>query len=629
MPVIGTAGHVDHGKSALLERLTGKNPMHLPEEFSRGLTIELGFGYWKSPSGVECGVVDVPGHGHFIRNMAGGAFALDAVVFVVAADDGWKPQTEEHLFILDSSKVPAGIVVINKSDLVGEDRISELKDELEIRLENTFLENAPIVSVSATKGTGINSLEEQLGYLIANLAKPDETGLVRLWIDRVFKIEGTGSVITGTLKGGSVNAGDQMSILPSGDTARVRRIQMHGREVQSANQGSRVAINIAVSGRIEIERGMLFCSGNNPQLSDEAWVTIKIAPSWDAKLKNGGKYLAHIGTRSVGVKVYPRKSAEDPEIGEGVARVVFDEPTPLERGNIFQIFSSAKHGVVASCEVAVPSELSKKFRDIADFNRLLRDSLEAVENYILFRIAAGPIAESDLQKSSGVSSIDLNSAISTLIKAGKITLVQYGGSSQLIAKEQFEQIDRQIVEKVARLRKENSAIETITAAQLELPVKLESSVLTGIMAQASAKIEGAIFSGGVIQIKRSIESDILDDPKAKQILAKFRGDIAGFPSLRQLYDLFPRDKRVIGLLLEKGHLLKLPDEMLIPSNILDRIERTLRELIKRKGEISVADAKEAWGVTRKHVIPLLEYFDNRQITKRQDMVRIKGPKFGE
>src|SRR3990172_3883335 len=183
MPVIGTAGHVDHGKSSLLERLTGKNPMHLPEEFDRGLTIELGFGYWRSPSGRECGIVDVPGHGHFIRNMAGGAFALDGVIFVVAADDGWKPQSEEHLFICNNAGITGGIVALNKCDLVGNDRLAELKDELELRFAETFLEGAPIVEISATTGQGMPELELRLDEFLAKIQHPGDTGKIRYWVD--------------------------------------------------------------------------------------------------------------------------------------------------------------------------------------------------------------------------------------------------------------------------------------------------------------------------------------------------------------------------------------------------------------------------------------------------------------
>ena len=618
---------MDHGKSSLLERLTGRNPMHLPEEFSRGLTIELGFGYWKSPEGIECGVVDVPGHGHFIRNMAGGAFALDAAIFVVAADDGWKPQSEEHLFILNAARVPAGIVAINKSDLVSDERISELADELEIRLEGTFLEGAPVIPVSAVTGTGMDKLEAALGEAISKLPPQKETGIVRLWIDRAFKIEGAGSVITGTLRGGTLKAGDHLTLLPSGEKVRARKLQMHGRDVPAAPPGSRVAVNVAGGAKVEIERGMLLCAGSEPPLTKDAWVVLKKAPSWDAKIKPGGRYLAHVGTRSEEVRIFMRKA----EIagGRAAARIAFDAYTPLERGMNFQIFSSAKHGVVASCDLALPVAATRSHREQAGFDSALADSLESTRQYVEFKVAGQPLTTEELSNGAGADAASIETAINKLENEGKVCIVKHSGATIVLMRDLFEKIEKHIIDKAMKFRGANPGLDSISPAQLEPPPRLDAKVFAAIMAKAAAKIEGASFSGGVIQFARQAQSNILDDPRARAIMAKFRGDVAAFPSLRQLYDLFPRDKRVIGLLVEQGHLVKLPDEMLLPPALLEKLTKSLVELIKRKGEIGVADAKDALGVTRKHVIPLLEFFDARGITARTGNVRIKGPKFGD
>ncbi len=629
MPVIGTAGHVDHGKSSLLERLTGRNPMHLPEEFSRGLTIELGFGYWQSQSGVECGVVDVPGHGHFIRNMAGGAFALDAAIFIVAADDGWKPQTEEHLFILNTAGVEKGIVVLNKADLVSSDRIKELEEELEIRLEGTFLESAPIIAASSVSGAGFAEIESALSSIVESLLEPENSGLPRLWIDRIFKIEGAGSVVTGTLKGGYLNAGDQLAVLPQGEQTRVRKLQVHGREVQACVPNTRVAVNVAGGLKAEFSRGTLLCGANPPALSSEAWIALKKSPSWEPKIKSGGVYLAHIGTQSVGVTLYPSKTPIDPKGEYGAYRAVFENSIPVERGWNILVFSSAKHGVVAGGKIVVPSGVSKRTRDCARFFENFLAAHAELRSYIQLRICAEPSTEDEIFKSSGVSQRVFAASVSELLAKSQLTQVKYGGKAMLINREQYEIVDKHIVEKVAKLRAGNSAVSSLSASQLEPPIKLDIKVLSGIMAQTAAKIEGAEFSAGVIQLKQNEEDDIASDPKAKQILAVFKGDIASFPSLRQLYDRYPKDKRIIARLLEKNLLVKLPDEMLIPPEMLKILETKLGLLLNRKGEISVADAKDAWGVTRKHVIPLLEYFDAQQFTQRRDTVRIKGPKFAK
>ena len=253
--VVATAGHVDHGKSALILRLTGIDPDRLAEEKRRGLTIDLGFAWTTLPSGREIGFVDVPGHERFIRNMLAGVGPVRLVLFVVAADEGWKPQSEEHLQIVDVLGVEGAVIVLTKSDLVDADTLNVRTRDVRARLRGTRLEDAPVVAFSASTGDGIERVTAALDAMLADAPAPERGGRPRQFLDRVFTIKGAGTVVTGTLTGGPLAVGQEVEILPSGHRARIRGLQTHKRSLELANPVSRVAVNLAGTPRDELERG--------------------------------------------------------------------------------------------------------------------------------------------------------------------------------------------------------------------------------------------------------------------------------------------------------------------------------------------------------------------------------------
>ena len=299
MFVIGTAGHVDHGKSALVLALTGMDPDRLPEEKKRGMTIDLGFAWLALPDGTEVGIIDVPGHERFVKNMIAGVCGIDAALLVIAADDGWMPQTQEHLEILELLGVKEGIVVINKVDLVKEEWLSLMEEDVKQRLKGTSLGKAAIVKTSATRKTGIDELNKELQKLISRLKVRKDIGKPRLYIDRVFTMSGMGTVVTGTLIDGSFKVGQEVEIAPQGIKSRIKNLQTYKKQVESAGPGTRVAMNLIGIDKEKIKRGDVVVNPGMSILTNFLDVKVTVLPDAPFSLKNGSELLFMIGTSEI------------------------------------------------------------------------------------------------------------------------------------------------------------------------------------------------------------------------------------------------------------------------------------------------------------------------------------------
>jgi selenocysteine-specific elongation factor len=334
--IIGTAGHIDHGKTSLVKALTGQDTDRLKEEKERGISIDLGFAYLEGVGEERAGIVDVPGHERFIRNMLAGAHGMDLVLFTVAADDGVMPQTEEHLDILHLLGVERGVFVITKTDLVDAARIAAVRDEIEILTLDTSLEGAPIVGVSTVTGAGLDALRSTIADLVSAPAKPPPPGYFRLPVDRAFVMRGHGTVVTGTAVAGSVAEGDTVLVLPGGERARVRSLEVHGVSVPRAQHGQRVAMNLAGIERTTITRGHTVCDERVTRVTKrlDAWVEVR--PGARRPLASHGRVRFHLGTAAVMAKLVvlggetalaPRRS--------GWAQLVLVEPVLALRGDRF------------------------------------------------------------------------------------------------------------------------------------------------------------------------------------------------------------------------------------------------------------------------------------------------------
>ena len=294
--IIGTAGHIDHGKTSLIKALTGQDTDRLKEEKERGISIDLGFAHFDLPDGPQAGVVDVPGHERFIKNMLAGAHGIDLVLFTVAADDGVMPQTEEHLDIVHLLGVKMAIFAITKADLVSSERIQEVEEEITILTLGTVLEDAPIVPVSSVTGQGLTELKDLICRTLKSTDKSVPSGYFRLPVDRAFVMQGHGVVVTGTALSGEVKTGDHVRCLPGGELFRIRSLQVHGRSVEAAGWGQRVALNLSGPERASIERGHVICHENLTLTSDRFDAFLEVRPAAAKGIKNHQRIRVHLGT---------------------------------------------------------------------------------------------------------------------------------------------------------------------------------------------------------------------------------------------------------------------------------------------------------------------------------------------
>ncbi|MDP9234375.1 MAG: selenocysteine-specific translation elongation factor, partial [Actinomycetota bacterium] len=339
MHVIGTAGHVDHGKSALVERLTGIDPDRFEEEKRRGLTIDLGFAWLTLPSGNEIGLIDVPGHERFIKNMLAGAGGISICLFVVAANEGWKPQSAEHLSILQILGITSGVVALTKSDTVDEEALELVTLEVQEQLAASALADAPVVACSAVTGQGVGELVAELDRVVSSAPPVPDNDRPRLWVDRVFTIAGAGTVVTGTLSGGSIAAGDEAEVVPEGRNARVRTIQSHKREVSRAAPGTRVALNLAGLERQGAVRGDAIVRPGQWRSTRLVDARVEVLPEnlsgADHALTEKGAHLLYVGSAETPVRLRLLDS-EKIRPGEfGFARLFLRDPLPVTRGDRF------------------------------------------------------------------------------------------------------------------------------------------------------------------------------------------------------------------------------------------------------------------------------------------------------
>ncbi len=351
MTVISTAGHVDHGKSSLVLALTGTDPDRFEEEKRRGLTIDLGFAHTVLPSGAELSLVDVPGHVRFLRNMLAGVGAVDACLFVVAATEGWKPQSEEHLRILGLLGVRRGVIALTKADLV-DDEWRELQAmDVTDRVAGTFLTDAPIVPVSSVTGAGLDDLRAALEALLAATPQSPDGGRPRLWVDRVFAARGSGTVVTGTLTGGSLTVDDTVDVLPGGRTARVRGLQSHGVGRRAVAPGHRLAVNLGGVDHDQVQRGDALVVARQWRPTQRFDATLDVLESLDHVVSRRGAYAAYVGSGEFPVRVRVLGAASIAPGGRGLVRIHLATSLPLVAGDRYVLRESGRNETVGGGEV--------------------------------------------------------------------------------------------------------------------------------------------------------------------------------------------------------------------------------------------------------------------------------------
>ena len=571
MRIIATAGHVDHGKSSLVQALTGTDPDRWEEEKRRGLTIDLGFAFTQIAE-QQIGFIDVPGHVRFLRNMLAGIGGIDACMFVVAANEGWKPQTEEHLRILDALGITRGVVVLTKTDLVDADALAQTLDSVRHHVRSTFLASAPIAQVSVHNSATLDTLRSTLGDLIASLPPVVDTHRPRIWVDRSFAAKGSGTVITGTLTGSSLSVGDELMQQPSNSAVKVRGIQSNGISLDKLEAGNRCALNITGVDHQSINRGDVLVVDGQWLGTNKFDASLKVLESIEHAVSKRGSYMMYVGSREIKVVLHTIGSTSIQSGETGFIRVALPDMIPLAPGDRFILRESGRDETIGGGEVL-------------DIQPILRSS-KAKPNKEILRLVAerGWVQLQQLHLLAG-RNVDISEVEQAL--DGWVTTTT-----------NLTEVSNEVMALITAAKDLGVDVATLkTHQRLVLPTLPNVTVRDGRAQSADA-------------------NDVASHPMVKQF-----ADAGCMPP-----DVASLDKSIVRQLVQRGVLVHC-DELYFHSSALDKAIASVRDLLVTNPQgFTVAQFREHLGVSRKYALPLINHLDTTGFTRRRDDLRIGGAK---
>jgi len=633
--ILGTAGHVDHGKTSLIRALTGIETDRLKEEKERGITIELGFAYLDLPCGHRLGIVDVPGHEKFIRNMVAGAAGMDLVAFVIAADEGIMPQTIEHFEICHLLGVRNGLIVLTKKDTVDQEWLDMVSEEVRDFFKGSFLENAPIIPVNSISGEGIDEIVRLLDAKVAAIDFHEEFGPFRLAVDRVFSMKGFGTVITGTSLSGRIETGADLMFYPGGLTAKIRGIQVHGQDVGLVEAGHRTAINLQGIEKEQINRGDMAASPGSMAASTLLDAEFHCLRSARKELKNRTQVRVHLGTREIVGRILLLES-DTLAPGETTRiQLLLQEPAAVWPGDHYVLRSYSPVTTIGGGTILNnrPKKRKRTLERDREANRAYFAALAAADSeqkllMLVEECGSKGIAADQLAARTGVFSKKLKKQLQHPISTGALLVID-SESQRLLAASVAEGITRRITGQLTEFHRLNPLKPGLAKEELRsqlrpavdqklLQVLLASLVKKGVIEQVGAEIK---ISGHTVTLQvneQEMEQKIgalyreagLTPPNLKDVLASF----GEFPE-RQI-------RQVIDLLVTKGVLIKINESLCFHAPAIHDLQEKIVTFIRREGEIDAQRFKDLTGLTRKFSIPLLEYFDKIKLTIRIDDKRV-------
>lgn len=621
MKVIGTAGHIDHGKSALVRRLTGIDPDRLEEEKRRGMTIDLGFAWLRLPSGLEVSLVDVPGHERFIKNMLAGAAGIDVALLVVAADEGVMPQTREHLDILDLLDVHSGVVALTKVDLVDGEWREMVTEDVERLLAGTCLDGSPIVPVSSVTGEGVGDL---LTALDAAVAGPDENraeGVAYLPVDRVFTLPGFGTVVTGTLHGGAIVLGEEVQIAPGTRRARIRGLQSHGRQVERAEPGSRVAINLAGVARAEVERGDVVSRPGTVRSVRRCDAELRVLADAPVSLQHGMEARVHVGAAERRASVTVLGGDEIEPGGSGWVQLRFGSPVAALRGQRFIVRLPAPARTIAGGVLVDVVPRHRRFDAVAvDRLRQLRsdDVLDAVDAALP---AARPAAASRLAEVLGLPPAQVQQTLLALERAGRACRL----GSAYLSRAGWEGVSAQTRGVLADYHRDHPMRRGMPKEQLRRELgwtpqvwgaTLKALEAAGVMVERESVVALPDHTGGTGERNRDSEA----------VLDLLRRGRFSPPSLPDVMSSTGVDADLIAALVEEGQVVRVSEGLIFARDAYDDLVACVLDLIDGDGEVTVAAVRDAAATSRKYALALLEHLDAVRVTRRLGDARQRGSK---
>jgi selenocysteine-specific elongation factor len=627
MFIIGTAGHIDHGKSSLIKRLTGIDPDRLPEEKQRGMTIDLGFAWYDLADGRRIGIVDVPGHERFARNMIAGAGGIDAVLLVVAADDGWMPQSQEHLQITGLLGVKYGIVVVSKIDLVEKAWVGLVKDELKERLKGTFLENAPVIGVSSVTGEGIDELKREIAVLANIVAFREDFGKPRLYIDRSFVLAGMGGVATGTLRGGILKVGQEAALYPSRTRGKIRTLQSHNQRVDIAYPGQRTAVSLTGVDKESISRGSTL---STPEIIDNypdgACLALSLIMISEAvvSVQERRKLLIIIGTTEVEGEA---RLLDRSEIRPGQKGIIFFKPHRPVLTFIGDRFIARLPtpqvtiggGIVLDILTKMPGKKDYVFYDY------LNDRLEPTpRNLVESTLRKSPFL--DLRKEfvfSEFSPAMIQSAANDLIRSG----IAQEYDNQLFNREAVSRAEDRIDSALRSYFADHPHINGLASEEIGVMTKIDAPVLASI-------IQLMCNNGRLVKKKNRYdlpgrEIDAQGELKilAEEISRELERSPFTPPSIDELIGGDTLRRQAFDYLIASGEIVKIGGGLAFHIKSWRTIIDSVKSIINSEGSLAVSALREKLHSSRKYIVPILEETDRLGLTLRHGDVRLKGINF--
>jgi selenocysteine-specific elongation factor len=634
--ILGTAGHIDHGKTALIRALTGTDTDRLPEEKKRGITIELGFALLEIEN-ARLGIVDVPGHERFVRNMLSGATAIDLALLVVAADDSVKPQTREHLDILKLLDLRHGVIALSKCDVADEDWIDLVEAEVRELVEGSFLADVPIVRTSAHTGLGLEELRSELSLIAGNVINDGPadraTGPFRMAIDRVFSIAGHGTVVTGSVQRGRASVGDEMVIEPGGISARLRGLHNHDATVEELSRGQRAAINLAGVHHEQIRRGHELASPDHLRPSRLAICELNLLATAPRPLKNRTRVRLHIGTAELMASVVLHGCDQLLPGESGLAQVFLAEPAVSTWGQAFVVRSESPVVTIGGGRILAPA--SKKLRRAAEEDWQFVKQLQSSD--LFERSAAAvyffdwdPWSADDLACAAGAA--DPESIYQQLLTTdGLIEQIEVSPTRTLrVHRRQAEKLRERIAAALAKLHDDNPLQLAFPATQLATCFDyLSDDALYKTMLAALVKRGDIQKTGDRLALpERGPKLSKNETKLLEHLLEVYREAAIRPPSVAEVQKQTTKNQAAVPQLIEmaagQGQLVKLTDDMFIHSEAEQAAREKLTELMAGGNGRTVSEIREYLDITRKYVIPLCEYFDQVGFTKRDGDVRVLG-----
>lgn len=627
--ILGTAGHIDHGKTSLIKAVTGIDTDRLKEEKARGITIELGFAWLDLPGGQRVGIVDVPGHEKFIKNMVAGAAGIDVVALIIAADEGVMPQTKEHLDICKLLGVKHGLVVLTKIDMVDEEWLELVTDDVQGFLQGSFLEDAPVVPVSSVNGRGISEFVDAVATLCQKVPDRSSKGLFRLPVDRVFSMKGFGTVITGSLVSGRIRVGENIMIFPSGIESKVRGIQIHNESVDEASAGVRTAVNFQGLDRTSVKRGDVLARGNTLKPSYMVDVVLEYIGFAKKPLKNRTRVRFYSGTSELEGYVF-LLDRDELEVGaRTVAQLRVEEPVSVVRDDRFVIRSYSPIRTIGGGYVIDPfPKKHKRFKDsvLKHLNILAEGDTNTIMTHIIAYAGLSGVRFADLAVMTNLPEKELEQNLQNLLSQQVIIQVDKENRFYIHSKV-FDDLQRKAVTVLEQYHEayplKHGMIKEVFKARLTRGIDTRTF---NFLVQALVKSDTIVQEKEMVRLsghKIALQADQKD--LRNRIEETYLNSSLQPPYFKDLVASVGQNsghmKDVLDHMVQEGIVVKVKEDLYFHKTAIDALKSKLVGFLRENGEVSIPQLKDMIGVSRKYMIPLVEFFDDTKVTIRVGDIR--------